>query len=79
MSACWPECPIREPSRTPDQIAKALNEWVRRYIEDPKAFEAEFETVGQFLKEEEEGREPSYGETGAAYMQKLLEEFQAAA
>lgn len=64
---------------TPEQIAQALNEWMRRYIDDPKAFDAEFETVGQFLKDENDGKEPSYGENGAAYMQKLLEELQAAA
>jgi hypothetical protein len=64
---------------TPEQIAKALNEWMRRYIDDPNAFDAEFETVGQFLKDENEGKEPSYGENGAAYMKKLLEELQAAA
>jgi hypothetical protein len=63
---------------TLEQIALALNEWMRRYIADPKAFEAEFETVGEFFKAKEEGREPSYGETCAAYMQKLLEELQTA-
>jgi len=62
-----------------DQIARALNEWMRRYIADPKAFDAEFQTVGEFLQDEAEGREPSYGETGAAYMRKLLDELQAAA
>jgi hypothetical protein len=64
---------------TPEQIAQALNEWMRRYIEDPKAFDAEFETVGQFLKEENEGEEPSYGVQGAAYMQKLLDDLSAKA
>jgi hypothetical protein len=39
-----------------DQIARALNEWMRRYIADPAAFDAEFQTVGEFLKDEEEGR-----------------------
>ena len=63
----------------PEQIAVALNEWMRRYIADPKAFTAEFQTVSEFLKDEEEGRERSYGETGAAYMQKLLDELQAKA
>lgn len=62
-----------------DKIARALNEWMRRYIADPAAFNAEFQTVGEFQKDEEEGREPTYGETGAAYMLKLLEELQAAA
>jgi hypothetical protein len=45
----------------------------------PKAFTAEFQTVREFLKDEEEGHERSYDETGAAYMQKLLDELQAKA
>lgn len=58
-----------------DQIAAGLNEWMRRYIEDPKAFEAEFETVAFYLKEKAEGEEePSYGLQGAAYLEKLVEE-----
>jgi hypothetical protein len=31
---------------------------MRRYIAGPKAFEAEFQTIGEFLKDEEEGRGP---------------------
>lgn len=52
----------------------ALNEWMRRYIENPKEFSAEFQTVQEFLADEAEGKEPSYGETGAEYMFRLLEE-----
>ncbi len=56
------------------QMAKCFNEWMRRFIEDPKGFEREFETVNRHLAEQNEGREPSYGETSAAYMQQLAAE-----
>lgn len=56
------------------QMAKAFNEWMRRFIEDPDGFNREFEAVNQFLTETNEGREPTYGETCAAYMQKLAVE-----
>ena len=47
---------------------------MRRYIEEPERFDAEFRTVNGFLKDEAEGREPSYGETCTAYMQQLAPE-----
>jgi len=56
------------------QMVKCFNEWMRRFIEEPEAFAAEFQTVNQFLKDEAEGIEPSYGETSAAYMRKFAEE-----
>lgn len=59
------------------QMAEAFNEWMRRYIEDPARFEAEFNTVNQFLKDEADGREPSYGETSTAYMVQLASEMPA--
>ena len=59
------------------QMVKALNEWMRRFIEEPGRFEHEFETVNQFLKDEAEGREPTYGETGAAYMAQIAAEMPA--
>lgn len=42
----------------------AFNEWMRRYTEEPEAYEAQFRTVGRFLQEQAAGREPTYGETG---------------
>lgn len=55
-------------------IAKAFNEWMRRYTETPKEFEAEFESVIAFLKEQNEGKEPSYGEECAEYLFKICNE-----
>lgn len=54
------------------KLAKAFNEWMRRYVEEPEAFEAEFRSVGAFLKDRAEGREPTYGEHCAAYLEQLL-------
>lgn len=57
---------------TPDRLASAFNEWMRRYTEDPTAFAAEFETVGVFLTQRVEGRTPTYGESCVAYLQSLV-------
>lgn len=55
-------------------MAKAFNEWMRRYIEEPERFEREFRAVENFKREESEGAEPSYGEACAAYMAQLAGE-----
>lgn len=52
--------------------AQAFNEWMRRYTEEPERFEAEFRSVGRFLEEERAGKEPSYGDTCAAYLDELM-------
>ena len=52
----------------------ALNEWMRRYIEEPERFEAEIRTVDAFRKAEAEGREPDYGENSHQYLIKLMAE-----
>lgn len=56
------------------EMAKTLNEWMRRFIEEPEKFKREFETVQSFLKDEADGREPSYGEICSSYQFKLLDE-----
>lgn len=56
------------------QMVKCFNEWMRRFIEEPDRFEREFKTVNAFLADEAGGREPSYGETSAAYMAQLASE-----
>jgi len=57
---------------------KTFNEWMRRYIDEPDRFSREFQTIQDFLTDENAGREPSYGETCSAYQFKLLEEMNAA-
>lgn len=57
---------------TNEQMARAFNEWMRRYTEEPEVFEAEFRSVGRFLTEQAGGEEPSYGQACAAYMEEIL-------
>ncbi|KTQ96801.1 hypothetical protein NS226_06705 [Aureimonas ureilytica] len=57
-------------------MTKCFNEWMRRYIEEPERFEREFETVGAFMRDEQSGVEPSYGEASAAYMSQIATELQ---
>lgn len=64
---------------TPEQMAAAFNEWMRRYTEQPDAYDAAFRTIGAFLQEMAEGREPSYGETCTAYLLNLSAELTAEA
>jgi len=54
-------------------MAEAFNEWMRRYTEEPAAFEAEFQTVGAYLEEQNKGKEPQYGANCAGYLQKLMD------
>lgn len=56
------------------QMVKCFNEWMRRFIDEPDAFAREFTAVNEFLKDKADGREPTYGEACAAYMQKLSAE-----
>lgn len=56
------------------KVAAAFNEWMRRYTADPSAFNAEFQTVGLYLAEQAQGKEPSYGDTCAAYLVQLMNE-----
>ncbi|WP_100961040.1 hypothetical protein [Bosea sp. FBZP-16] len=57
-----------------NKVAAAFNEWMRRYTEDPAAFDAEFQTVGRFLAEQAEGKEPSYGDRCVAMLEQLMAE-----
>jgi hypothetical protein len=58
-------------------MSRTSNEWMRRYIEEPEAFQREFQSITQFLKDEADGREPDYGERCTAYQFKLLEDLNA--
>lgn len=57
-----------------EKAAKAFNEWMRRFEQEPERFENEYESVKRFLREKAAGREPSYGERCAAYLEKLMAE-----
>ncbi len=60
--------------RDRELVARAFNEWMRRYIQEPERFEAEFQTVLDFMADEDEGKEPDYGSAQAAYLQQLIDE-----
>ena len=55
-------------------LVLVLNEWMRRYIDEPEVFETEFDTVRDFLKQDCAGEEPTYGVVGAEYMVKIAED-----
>ena len=57
-----------------NKVAAAFNEWMRRYTVDPAAFNHEFQTVGLYLAEQAQGKEPTYGDTCAAYLAALMAE-----
>lgn len=61
---------------TQGEIAAALNEWMRRFIEEPERFERDFETVRKFEHEQasEPDQEPSYGTVCSAYLLKIHQE-----
>lgn len=54
-----------------DVRARAFNEWMRRYTEEPERYEREMVTVRIFLSQRADGREPEYGERCAEYLRKL--------
>ena len=62
-----------------DQLAAAMNEWMRRYIEEPERFEREFRTVAEFKEADDTGKVPSYGSECAAYLLKISDELAAKA
>ena len=55
-------------------LAKAFNEWMRRFEQEPERFESEYAGVKKFLEEKAAGQEPSYGERCVAYLDRLLAE-----
>ena len=48
-------------------MARAFNEWMRRYTDEPERFEREFQTVAEFLATPD-GDDPTYGAECAAYL-----------
>lgn len=60
---------------TEQNFAKAFNEWMRRYTDEPDRFSREFESVIEFLEDiKNDSDEPRYGVECAAYFMKILEE-----
>jgi hypothetical protein len=63
---------------TAAEMIRTNNEWMRRFIEEPEQFQAQFRSVTEFLTDITLGREPSYGERCTAYQFQLLDEMIAA-
>jgi hypothetical protein len=62
----WPACCSAD-------VARAFDEWMRRYIEEPERFAREFEAVQYFTQQGgRHGRSTSYGRECAAYLQQLI-------
>lgn len=55
-------------------VARAFNEWMRRYIEEPERFKREFQAVREYLDANALGVEPTYGETSAEFLDQLMSE-----
>lgn len=55
-----------------DAVAAAMNEWQRRYIENPEQFEQEWSSISRTLQERAEGEEPSYGAVCADYLIEII-------
>ena len=53
-------------------IIDGLNLWMQAFVDDPSAFEAEFETVARFQAEKAAGQQPTYGEVGLQMIERCL-------
>lgn len=65
---------MTEKTMSAADMSLTSNEWMRRYIEEPEKFEAQFRTVSGFLAEQSEGKELTYGERCTAFQFFLLDE-----
>lgn len=54
-------------------MVSAFNSWMKEYTEQPEKFEREWETVSEFLKEQSNGEELSYGAHCAKLLQRYAE------
>lgn len=64
---------------TAAELVPAMNEWMRRFVQEPERFAAEIRTVNLFVAEEAAGREPSYGQGCAEYLDRIRRDLSAAA
>jgi hypothetical protein len=54
--------------------ALGLNEWMRRFTEEPERFQHEFRAVSDFLQDQQAGAVPTYGLVGAFEMARYLDD-----
>ena len=57
---------------TNEEMVVAFNAWMQDYTENPERFQRTSTSAIQFLKEQLDGKEPSYGETCAKLMTEYL-------
>lgn len=60
------------PEQHKTNLARAFNEWMRRYIEEPERFAREWQSVKQFQQAEAKRVEPSYGDNCAGYLLSIM-------
>ena len=58
----------------PTNTARAFNEWMRRFIDEPDRFKTESQEITDFTKSKLNDKEPDYGTSCTAYLQKILDE-----
>jgi len=60
-----------------ETMARCFNLWMKRYTEEPERFAADFQTVAEFLQQQADGEEPTYGATCAQMMVDLAAKMEA--
>jgi hypothetical protein len=68
---------LRPKGGTRAERVAANNEWLRRFIAEPEAFEHQWRTIDRFLVQKRCGATHSYGERCEAYMEFLVAEVRA--
>lgn len=61
-------------AKLPPILATALNEWMRRYVEEPERFNHEWQAVLKFKEEDVDGNVPTYGSDSVAYLESIIRE-----
>jgi hypothetical protein len=59
---------------TENELVVLLNERFRRFVENPAEYEHEWETIIEFLSDEENEDEPSYGKNMVAELVAIRDE-----
>ncbi len=57
---------------SPNLLAEAFDEWMKRYIENPAAFAAEFQSVASFKSKRKGKGASDYGNSCASYLVSVM-------
>jgi hypothetical protein len=55
------------------KLAEVFNEWMRLYIDEPEKFQSSWTSMKEFLLQEDQDLEPTYGTECAAFVFKIAE------